>query len=151
LISDNAKVIFELLPDDGTALTGAQILDQIEIGPESFKKAKYELKEAGCVTLGRGRGGSVTRIPGATLPEAAPKLSKAQRMELAREEKAAKSKEQKRIDAARDLAQKEMAEMLGIDISRVKAFPKFPNLDTAIVEVWDEKKKNAKIYRWKES
>lgn len=151
MISDNAKIIFDLLPDDGEALTGNQIKEQIEFGAESFKNAKKELKEAGCVTLGRGRGGSVKKIVGAELPKAAPKLSRSELMAAAREEKVAKSKQQKQIDETKKLVEDIVSKELNIETERIKVFPKFPHMTSATVEVWDEEQKTAQIYAWKES
>jgi hypothetical protein len=101
-LSENARRVFDVLPLDGSTLSGGKIKDRIAINTFEFADAKKELKEAGLVVLGRGRGGSLGRVEGVEAPEVAQKKSKEESLEIAREEKAAKSKAQRELDGMKD-------------------------------------------------
>lgn len=94
--------------------SGGKIQAELDLSEGAYKRAKDELKGAGLVILGRGRGGTIQAIEGAEPPPEPKKLSKAESMAIAREEKLAKSKEQKKRNdiraKARQLGEKELGE-----------------------------------------
>lgn len=96
-LSDNAKELFDELPEDGTAISGGNLKFALEISDSEFRQAKAELKEAGLVRFGRGRGGSVARLEGAEVVEI-PTPTPEERMAVAREVKVAKSRERRERD-----------------------------------------------------
>ncbi len=98
-MNDIAEKIFEYLPEDGSKVSGGQIKKDLEISAKDFKAAKSFLKGKGVVEVGRGRGGTISRIA-SEIPEEK-KLSKAEIMAMAREEKEAKSKAAKRAKRIR--------------------------------------------------
>lgn len=104
-ISTDARRVFNLLPADGRRLSGIKVKDSLTLGSIEFKKAKRELKAEGLIELGKGRGGTLGRVEGAELPEAPEEERKPtieENLAHAREEKAAKSKYQKDLDALKD-------------------------------------------------
>lgn len=101
-----AKEIFEALPKDGSKITGGDLRAKISLSRSQYDEGKAWLKEHGLITLGRGRGGSVALIKGAELPEEPKKLSKAEVMKFAREEKEEKSRMHKRHREIHDAAMK---------------------------------------------
>ncbi len=100
-----AKKILEILPDDGSKVSGGHIRQTLGLSKPDFMAAKQELKGAGMVTLGRGRGGSLSLIIGAEPPQENRKLSKAEVMAAAREVKESNNKEQKVTNHIREVAE----------------------------------------------
>src|SRR5688572_7094827 len=88
--------LLEALPEDGSKITGGDLREKIDLKRSDFDAAKKELKELGLITLGRGRGGSVSRVVGAEIPEAPKKLSKAEVAEIARQAREEKTRAHKR-------------------------------------------------------
>jgi hypothetical protein len=103
-ISTTARRVLDILPADGSTLSGGKIKDRLRINTTEFTDAKSELKEAGLVILGRGRGGSLARVEGVEVPEAPQKKTKEESLEIAREEKAAISKVQRELNAMKETA-----------------------------------------------
>jgi hypothetical protein len=93
-MTDDAEKILAFVKENGKC-SGGTIKDALSLKDSEYRKAKDELSTAGVVTLGRGRGGTMEAIDGATPPPEPKKLSKAEIMAGAREEKEAKSKVQK--------------------------------------------------------
>lgn len=98
-LSKEAQKILKILPEDGSFLGGMHIRKATKMPNGKFKIAKAELKEAGLVQLGRGRGGSVARIEGVEAPAPKKKLSKNELMAKAR---AAKEENEKMRKGDRD-------------------------------------------------
>lgn len=89
--------VFNYLKDSGldVKLSGGTVKDALGLKDSEYRAAKSELKEAGVVTLGRGRGGTISLVEDAEPPAEPKKLSKAEIMAGAREEKEAKGKQEK--------------------------------------------------------
>jgi DNA-binding transcriptional regulator YhcF (GntR family) len=169
-----AQNIYNYLPTDGSGVSGGKVKEHLAEGntkpsPDEFKKAKQELKEAGLVELGRGRGGTLKRRTDVEAPAPIEKKSKEELLEIAREEKTRKNRAQKAIDDQREFISQDVARKLEVHPEQVRAFPELPDMTTAIVEVWDgwindrgwggdddpqikdlDKGRNAKSYRWHE-
>lgn len=58
-MNEIAEQIFELLPNNGTTLSGSQIKATLMLRDTEYKAAKQELKDSGLVILGRGRSGTM--------------------------------------------------------------------------------------------
>ena len=102
-ISDNARKVFDALPIDGSKLSGGKVKDRTRLNTTEFTDAKAELKKAGLVVLGRGRGGSLARAAtDVELPEAPQKKTNEEALEIAREEKAHLTRQQKEYQAMRE-------------------------------------------------
>ncbi len=144
-MTEDALKILELLPEDGSKITGGEILEQIEIGPQSFKNAKRELADLGLVILGRGRGGSVSKVVGAELPVEEPKMSKGEIIALAREAKASKSRESKKTAAIRQYLTTKISKEYDVEEEKVKVFYG-PDSPKVVVEIWGKKGEGAKVY-----
>lgn len=103
-ISPTARKLFNALPADGRTIGGGKVKDRTGINTHDFKKAKDELKKAGLIGLGRGRGGSLFRLEGAELAdEAVEEVADADAMAEVREAKLHKSRAQKERDAMEEL------------------------------------------------
>ena len=98
MTTDIAITVFEALPADGSKISGGKLKDITGLNTTQVQDAKAELKEAGLIVLGRGRGGTLSRVEGATV-ERPVKKTKEEALEIAREEKSAKSKAQRELDA----------------------------------------------------
>src|SRR4051812_13589348 len=62
-LSHDAQRVYDTLPETG-AISGGQLKGRLSLDDDEFKQAKRELRAAGLVILGRGRGGSVARHTG---------------------------------------------------------------------------------------
>jgi hypothetical protein len=82
------------------------------------------------------------------LPEKRAKMSKAELMQAAREEKAAKTAQQKKLDIAKEKFIKTAAEEFGVEEHRIKPFPKPSNVEVGYIELWDDKLKSARVIEW---
>lgn len=101
-ISDNARKLLDALPPDGSSIGGMKARDRIAMTAADFRVAKVELKNAGLVTLGRGRGGSIKRNVEAPVPEPPKKRSMEEQAAIAREGKKEKEFETKLMQANRE-------------------------------------------------
>lgn len=102
-LSKEARQLYDCLPEDGTAISGGNLKWETEFDTKTYKAAKAELKEAGLVTLGRGRGGSVARIAEVKVEEVAPPPpSKEELLAHAREVKETKTRQQRESEALRE-------------------------------------------------
>lgn len=99
-LSSTALKVLEALPAE-SSVSGGKLKDRLRLSSLEFKAAKDELREAGLVTLGRGRGGTVTRIPDKEY-EPPVKVAPVERMAIAREVKQAKSRERQEMDTLRE-------------------------------------------------
>jgi hypothetical protein len=97
MLSEVASKVFEALPDDGSPVSGIRLKGELEIGSAALREAKQELQEHKLITLGRGRGGTVLRVPGAE-PPADTRLSKSEIMANAREAKQTKQRAERELD-----------------------------------------------------
>ncbi len=61
-ISADARQIFDWLPPDGSTIGGLRLRSLVRLGNDRYRSAVDELKAAGLVRLGRGRGGTVARV-----------------------------------------------------------------------------------------
>ncbi|WP_322777771.1 hypothetical protein [Frankia sp. Cas4] len=59
--SRDALVVFDQLPPDGTPVGGLRLRSAVRITNDRYRLALDELKTAGLVRLGRGRGGTIAR------------------------------------------------------------------------------------------
>lgn len=138
-ISDNARKLFNALPPEGK-VGGMSIRDRAGLSAHDFRLAKLELRDAGLVELGRGRGGSLGRIDGAELPPEPKKPSVEERLADAREIKAERSKAQRERDALREHV---------IEVGR-RHFPDAKEIIPGLygngwyIEVWDDN--GAQVY-----
>lgn len=103
-ISDQAKRVFDLLPQDGSKISGIKVKDKLTLSALDYQKAKDELRAEGLVELGKGRGGTIGRVEGVETPEVVTKKTKEESLEIAREEKAARTKAQRELDAMKETA-----------------------------------------------
>lgn len=101
---DISKQILDYLPDDGSKVSGGMVRDALELSKTDFTAAKQELRAAGMIETGRGRGGTLRLIIGATPPAEPKKLSKAEIMAGAREAKEANKQENKKNEAIKENA-----------------------------------------------
>lgn len=102
-LSDNARKLFNSLPKEGT-VGGITARKKLDLSQADFRRAKGELKLAGLIVVGGGRGGSLGRKEGAKLPEKPKKKSKAEILEGAREAKKERSKAQRALDSDKAMA-----------------------------------------------
>lgn len=58
-LSNTSQDILNLLPNNGTTLSGTQIKSTLALRDLEYQEAKHQLKECGLVVLGRGRGGTM--------------------------------------------------------------------------------------------
>lgn len=140
-MDENAEKVLACLPEDGSSISGGQVLDQFDISKSEFKKGKKWLRENGMVTVGRGRGGTISRVVGAEPPPEAKKLTRAEVMEIAREEKQAISRDQKMRNQIREVAKKAAEEKYpgaAIDVNRdIQVWN--VDLGRCFVTIWDGK------------
>lgn len=140
-MDENAQKLLDALPEDGSKVSGGTILNQLDLSKGEYKKAKAILNEAGMVSLGRGRGGTISRIVGAEPPPEAKKLTRAEVMEIAREEKQALSRDQKMRNQIREAAKKAALKKYpdaNIDIDKdIQVWN--VDLGKCFVTIWDEK------------
>lgn len=115
--------------------SGGKVQSELGISEGAYKRAKDALKGAGLVTLGRGRGGTIAAVEGATIPEEPKKATKAEVLEMAREEKQAKSRQQKEIELLRNAA---------LEIAKKE----HPDADKIEVQVWDIDSGKCYVYPW---
>ena len=76
------------------------------------------------IEVGRGRGGTIARIVGAEAPPEAKKLTKAEIMQIARDERESKSRIQRERDNIANKAEKE-------------ARKEFPDASEITIQVWN--------------
>lgn len=97
-----AQRLIAALPKDGSKISGGTIKDRLGIGTIEYGQAKKELKEEGFVELGKGRGGTISLTDkGKTYTP--PKVTTLEeRLEVAREVKAEKSKAEQERDTMRE-------------------------------------------------
>lgn len=141
-ISDNARTIWKSLPADGSTTGAIRLKERINMSSADFRVAKNELKQAGLVVLGRGRGGSLGRAEGSELPPEPVKPDPKERMAKAREAKEAKTRTEREQAAIREHV---------IEVGR-RHFPNAVDIrpglyeDRYYIEVYNEKEKGAKVY-----
>lgn len=141
-LSDDARNIFDALPPEGK-VGGISLQRELNISKLTYQAARDELKAAGLVEVGGGRGGSLGRMEGAQLPEEEKPVTQAQRLEYARDAKRAKSREQKQYDELRDLAYQWAAENFdGYQVK--KPSDVYLHAGQLLVAIWDGPK--AKVY-----
>lgn len=102
-VSDNARKLFKALPAEGK-VGGITIREKVGLSMGEFRIAKVELKNAGLIELGKGRGGSLGRVEGAELPPEPKKADPVKRMAHAREAKQELSRAQRERDELREAA-----------------------------------------------
>lgn len=95
-LSSQATKVFDHLPKDGTSIGGITIQRELELSKLEYQRARDELKAEELVISGRGRGGSLARIEGVQ-PKEEKVITKAERMAIAREVKAVKSREEREM------------------------------------------------------
>lgn len=145
-MTDDAKKVLELINKDGSKTLGSYLRESSGLGPESFKKAKYELRELGLVELGRGRGGSVSLIVGAKIPEEPHKMSQGEKLAIAREVKVNNSRQKLKNEKITNYLATKLSEELGVKEERLNVLYG-PGSSKNYVEVWDKNRRNAKVYR----
>ena len=119
MLSQLAQKLFEALPPNGAKIGGITLQRELEISKSEYRKARAELQERDLVIVGGGRGGSLARVEGAELPdESANKKTKGESLEIAREEKKAKSREQRELDEQVEIAYRWAKEKLNYDVRR---------------------------------
>lgn len=102
-MNEVAQQMLDLLPKNGNTLSGGQIKAELGLSPSEFKAVKSELKGAGLISCGRGRGGTIRLVLGAEAPKEAPKITPQERAQFAREARSSQSKERKRRDRIYEL------------------------------------------------
>lgn len=117
--------IFRYLKQVGGKASGGQVREALDLRRTEFDSAKQELKEAGTIILGRGRGGTITLVDGAEAPKEKPKKSKADIARGASESRQANI----RIRAERDKIANKALEI---------AEKEFPDADKLEVQVWTD-------------
>jgi hypothetical protein len=115
--------------------SGGKVQSELDISEGAYKQAKDKLKAQGLVTLGRGRGGTIEAIDGAVAPPERKKLSKAEVMEIAREEKEEKRQSKKIVREMREKAL-EIAER------------EHPDADKIEIQVWNVNEGRVFVYPW---
>jgi hypothetical protein len=71
-LSPEAEKLLAALPADGSTVGGLRLRSSLELDNDTYTRAKQELKVAGWIVLGRGRGGVVARVSAkAELPRGA--------------------------------------------------------------------------------
>ena len=69
--------ILDLLPENGTRLSGSQVKTSLGIMDHEYKDAKQTLKDQGLVVLGRGRGGTIALAePGSSETDSEQKIQR---------------------------------------------------------------------------
>lgn len=138
-LSDLAQRIYDRLPEDCTKAGGITLQRELEISKVEYQKGRDELKAEGLVVSGAGRGGSLGRVEGKE-PEA--KKTKTEALEIAREEKGARSRakkeHEKQIELIIDYFAKEGYPIDRRDISFSDGRP--------VAAVWDADGKRASMY-----
>lgn len=99
-MNNETEQVFDYLKGKGK-VSGGTVRSDLELSRTQWTKIKLELAELGLVELGRGRGGTIKLLTDEKPPEEK-KISKAERMAHAREEKESRSKEQKNLDKKRE-------------------------------------------------
>lgn len=117
-LSNEARTLFEQLPESGERVGGITLQRELEIGKLAYQSARDELKAAGLVQVGGGRGGSLCRVEGAALPEDEKPASQAERLGHAREAKKAKGREQRYYDEIKEIARQWCRENLNYEIRK---------------------------------
>lgn len=135
MLSQLAQKLFDVLPADGSKIGGITLQRELEISKGEYIKARAELE--GLVVIGGGRGGSLARVEGAELPDES-KKTKGESLEIAREEKKAKSREQKELDEIKDLAYRWAKEKYDYDI--LKPSDIHLSYGRILVAIWDGSK-----------
>ncbi len=120
-LSDEAKELFEYLPEDGTKVGGITAKKDLKWGTVQFQKAKDALREEGLVAFGRGRGGSIARVEGKEIPQGP---TPQERMAVARAAKASST----RISKLRERV---------IERARAVAVAECPDADKIEVALYD--------------
>jgi hypothetical protein len=99
-MNENAQKLFDYLKTSGK-VSGGTAKAELDFKDSEYRKAKEELNNAGVVILGRGRGGTIELVDGAQPPKEPKKLSRAEIMAAAREEKESRSKQKKFHDESK--------------------------------------------------
>lgn len=100
-----ATTLLEGLPKDGSKVSGGTIRDRLNLSTIEYGQAKKQLKEEGLVELGRGRGGTIRLTEKGQGFEPPKKKTKEESLEIAREEKQARTRDQREWDALRERAE----------------------------------------------
>jgi hypothetical protein len=134
-LGDNAQRVWDRLPEDCTKVGGITLQRELELSKTEYKQARDELKERDLVESGAGRGGSLGRREGVK-PEEGPSLKK--RMEMAREAKAANTKDRRRTTELKEIVR---------DFMRQQGFSQVDNehitfagldFEKPLIEVWTD-------------
>jgi DNA-binding IscR family transcriptional regulator len=139
LATENAIKVYDALPAPGEKISGGKVKEATGLNTTELKAAKAELKEAGLVTLGQGRGGTIIKVEGQDI-ERPVKKTKEEALELAREAKVEKS----RAEQARDALRARI-----IEVGK-RMFPDADEIlpgqyeDRYYVQVWKDKKSGMK-------
>lgn len=131
-LSDLAQRVYDALPEDGSKLGGITIQNDLGITKTEYGAARDELKQEGLCVSGKGRGGSLGRVEGKA-PEA--KRTKVESLELAREEKKARSRQQREYDELRDIATKWAKDKHDYDV--IKPSDVYFYEGRLMVAIWD--------------
>lgn len=113
-MNELADKVFDYLKDKGK-VSGGTVRNDLQLNKSDWSKAKLELAEHGLVKLGRGRGGTIQLLTDEKPPEEK-KVSQAERMAFAREEKQYISSQQKQINRVREKAEKFIKSKIGNDV-----------------------------------
>lgn len=142
-LSDLAQRLYDALPEDGGKVGGITLQRDLKITKTEYGTARDELKQEGLCVSGKGRGGSLARIEGKAPEE---KKTNVESLEIAREEKKARSREQKYHDEIREIAARWCREKLDYEIRQ----PNEVHLSYGkiLVAVWrDDGSRKADMYQ----
>ena len=137
-MEEYSEKLLAILPEDGTKISGGVAKEACGLKRSDYDAAKKELKELGLITLGRGRGGTLSAIVGAERPVEAPKLSPAEKRALAFEEKKELTKAQKERQTVRDMAEEKAAELYP-DAEEIQVTVADVDMGKAWITVWTDK------------
>jgi hypothetical protein len=138
-LSDLAQKIYDHLPSNGIKVGGITIQRDLELSKVEYGKGRDELKIEGLCVSGKGRGGSLARVEGKEPDNG--KKTKGESLEIAREEKKARSRAQKELDEEVDIAYKWCKENLNYDVR--KRSDVCLSYGAILVYVWDGPKAQA--------
>lgn len=131
--SDLAQKIYDHLPPNGAKVGGITIQRDLELSKVEYGKGRDELKAEGLCVSGKGRGGSLARVEGKEPDNG--KKTKGESLEIAREEKKARSRAQKELDEQVDIAYRWCKENLDYDVKRRSDVSL--SYERILVAVWD--------------
>lgn len=132
-LSTTAYEVLKRLPDEPDSISGGTVKKFFNLNTTQLQEVKAELKEAGLIKLGRGRGGTISRIPDIEAPQPERKMTKEEALAIAREEKTQKTAAQKKLNAVKERV-KEVGEKRHPEADEIK--PLLHGLDWWYVEVW---------------